>query len=49
MNREQSNEFLEAIRQDNPDLPMSFIEGILEGSEESQEGLTEPYQWGKIV
>ncbi|MBI3016045.1 MAG: hypothetical protein HYY65_13525 [Candidatus Tectomicrobia bacterium] len=33
---------------ENPDLPMSFIEGILEGLEESRTGLAEPYQWGRI-
>jgi hypothetical protein len=49
MSRAQSNEFLEAIQRDNLDLPMSFIEEILEGLEESQEGLAEPYQWGGIV
>ncbi|MEK7363592.1 MAG: hypothetical protein AAB016_06415 [candidate division NC10 bacterium] len=27
------------IAKDNPDLPMSFIEGILEGLEESRAGL----------
>ncbi len=34
------------IAEDNPDLPLSFIEGILEGLEESRAGLTMPYQWG---
>ena len=49
MSHAQSNEFLEATQRDNPDLPMSFIEGILEGLEERQKGLAEPYQWGGIV
>ena len=34
------------VAKDNPDLPMSFIEGILEGLEESREGLSVPYPWG---
>ena len=33
------------VAKDNPDLPMSFIEGILEGLEESRAGLSLPYQW----
>ena len=36
------------IAKDNPDLPMSFIEGVLEGLEESREGLHLPYEWGVI-
>lgn len=36
------------IAKDNPDLPMSFIEGILEGLEESREGLSVPYEWGVL-
>ena len=36
------------IAKDNPDLPMSFIEGILEGLEESRVGLSVPYQWGVL-
>ncbi len=34
------------IAADNPDLPLSFIEGILEAREEIREGLAEPYPWG---
>ena len=34
------------VAKSNPDLPMSFIEGVLEGLEESREGLAVPYQWG---
>jgi hypothetical protein len=41
--------FLGMIGKDNPDLPMSFIEGILEGLEESRAGLGAPYQWGRIA
>lgn len=40
--------YLGMIGKDNPDLPMSFVEGILEGIEESQAGLAEPYQWGRV-
>ncbi len=36
------------VAKDNPDLPMSFIEGVLEGLEESRAGLSVPYQWGVI-
>lgn len=34
------------VAKDNPDLPMAFIEGILEGLEESRAGLSVPYEWG---
>jgi ParD-like antitoxin of type II bacterial toxin-antitoxin system len=33
---------------DNPDLPLSMIEGILEGREEFRAGLAKPYEWGVI-
>ena len=36
------------VAKDNPDLPMAFIEGILEGLEESRAGLSVPYQWGVL-
>ena len=36
------------VAKDNPDLPMSFIEGVLEGLEESRAGLSVPYQWGVL-
>lgn len=36
------------VAKDNPDLPMSLIEGILEGREESSEGLSVPYPWGIV-
>ena len=36
------------VAKDNPDLPMSFIEGVLEGLEESRAGLSVPYQWGVV-
>jgi hypothetical protein len=41
--------YLGMIGKDNPDLPMSFIEGILEGLGESRAGMAAPYQWGRIV
>ncbi len=34
------------VASDNPDLPLSFIEGVLEGVEESRAGLSVPYEWG---
>lgn len=40
--------FLGMVAKDNPDLPLSSIEGILEGLEESRAGLVEPYQWGRV-
>lgn len=36
------------VAKDNPDLPMAFIEGLLEGLEESRAGLAIPYQWGIV-
>jgi hypothetical protein len=36
------------IAADNPDLPMSMIEGILEAREELKAGLGQPYQWGVL-
>ena len=33
------------VASDNPDLPLSFIEGLLEGTEESRAGLSVPYKW----
>lgn len=36
------------VAKENPDLPMSFIEGTLEGLEESRTGLSEPYRWGRV-
>ena len=36
------------IAADNPDLPLSMIEGILEAQEELKAGLGQPYQWGAI-
>jgi len=40
--------FLGMVAKDNPDLPMSFIEGILEGLEESRAGLAVPYEFGVL-
>jgi len=36
------------VASDNPDLPLSFIEGLLEGAEESRAGLSVPYKWGVL-
>ncbi|HET8577598.1 MAG TPA: hypothetical protein VFO18_10900 [Methylomirabilota bacterium] len=39
---------LAMIAEDNPDLPLSMIQGILEAREELKAGLGQPYQWGVI-
>ena len=39
---------LAMIAEDNPDLPMSMIQGILEAQAELKVGLAQPYQWGVI-
>ena len=39
---------LALIAEDNPDLGMSMIPGILEGQPEVQAGLAQPYQWRAI-
>lgn len=36
------------VASDNPDLPLSFIEGLLEGAEASRAGLSVPYKWGVL-
>ena len=38
---------LALIAEDNPDLPMSMIQGILEGQAEIKAGLAQPYQWNE--
>ena len=40
--------YLGMVAADNPDLPLSMIEGILEAREEFKAGLGKPYQWGVI-
>ena len=40
--------YLGMVAADNPDLPLSMIEGILEGREEIKAGLGRPYEWGVI-
>lgn len=35
------------IAEENPDLPFSFIEGILEARAELDAGLAEPYEFGE--
>jgi hypothetical protein len=37
------------IAKDNPDLPLSMIEGILEAREEFKAGLGKPYEWGVLT
>lgn len=39
---------LAAIAEDNPNLPLSMIKGILEAQAEITAGLAQPYQWGVI-
>ena len=39
---------LAMIAEDNPDLPLSMIQGILEAQAELKAGLGQPYQWGVI-
>lgn len=36
------------IAEDNPDLPLSTIAGILEAQAELRAGLAQPYVWGVI-
>ena len=40
--------YLGMVAADNPDLPLSMIEGILEAREELKAGLGRPYEWGVI-
>ena len=35
------------IAEDNPDLPLSFIQDILQGREEIKQGLATPYVFGE--
>ncbi|MEK7446171.1 MAG: hypothetical protein AABZ70_15040 [candidate division NC10 bacterium] len=39
---------LALIAEDNPDLPLSMIQGILEARGELKAGLGQPYRWGVI-
>ncbi len=39
---------LAMIAEDNPDLPLSMIQGILEAQAELKAGLGQPYQWGVL-
>jgi len=39
---------LAIIAEDNPDLPLSMIHGILEAQAELRAGFAEPYQWGVV-
>ena len=40
--------YLGMVAADNPDLPLSMIEGILEAREEFKAGVGKPYEWGVI-
>ena len=40
--------YLGMVAADNPDLPLSMIEGILEAREEFKAGLGHPYEWGVV-
>lgn len=40
--------FIGIIGEENPDLPLSMIEGILEAREELNSDLGQPYQWGVL-
>jgi hypothetical protein len=39
---------LAVVAEDNPDLPLSMIQGILEAQAELHAGLGQPYHWGVI-
>jgi hypothetical protein len=39
---------LAMIVEENPDLPLSMIQDILEGDEQAKQGLLEPYPWGVL-
>jgi len=36
------------VAEDNPDLPLSMIAGIMEAREELKQGLGQPYEWGVL-
>lgn len=36
------------LAEENPDLPLTFLRGILEGREEIKAGLGRPYEWGVL-
>ena len=36
------------VAAENPDVPLSLIEGILEARAELRAGLVQPYQWGVL-
>jgi plasmid stability protein len=39
---------LAMLAEENPDLPLSMIQDILEGREQAKQGLLEPYPWGVL-
>ncbi len=40
--------FLGMLAEENPDLPLAFIQDLLEGKEEAKAGLAVPYAWGPL-
>jgi hypothetical protein len=40
--------YLGMVAKENPDLPMEFIEGVLEGLEERRSGMTTDYPFGVL-
>ncbi len=39
---------LAMIVEENPDLPLSMIQDMLEGVAQAKQGLLEPYPWGVL-
>jgi hypothetical protein len=39
---------LAMIAEDNPDLPLAMVQGILDAQTELKAGLAEPYRWGVV-
>ena len=39
---------LAMLVEENPDLPLSMIQDILEGIAQAKQGLLEPYPWGML-
>lgn len=40
--------FLGMLAEENPDLPLAFIQDLLEGKEEAKARLAVPYEWGVL-
>jgi len=39
---------LAMLTEENPELPLSMIQDILEGMAQAKQGLLEPYPWGML-